>query len=960
MIICFVMAFVLMKPLFLQAQTREYQKVRVGWYESNYCYTDKFGRKTGLAYEYQCKVAAYAGWEYEYVPGSWSELLEKLKTGEIDLLSDVSYTEERAEVFLYPSLSMGQESYYIYVRPDNTEITMENIRSFRGKKFGVNRGSYQEGLLKDWAKEHMLEIEIVELEGVSADESLEILNSGEIDAYVAMDTYGGRSSCSPVCKIGASDYYLALNKGRRDLMPALNAALVRIHNEDPYYDQKLYEKYIYSVNYSAFLTPEEKKWEKEHKPIRVGYRDNYLPYCDTDDFGDLTGALKEYLGYASNCMLNDTIEYEAVAYPSAEAAVEAMKRGEVDAAFPVQIGLYEAEESDILVTDPPMRSEVYAVVKEKGGRDISTGQDLTVVINKGNTSFETFVMDNYPDWKVIYVDDTNECFRAVADGIADCMLVSSHRINQTDKHRSSYDLSLIATGKYIDYSFVVPKSSVELYSILNRTVGLIGENDSNSALSKYVFSKERITFSQYVMDNKQSVIIVVVIISSIMLMLAFAKFQSDKRAAERQKLITATEFDPVTKLYNRSFFYEYANKMHREHPDNRYDAIALNLDQFHAVNALNGWAFGDKVLQAMGEEIKTFLGETEGIACRSQADRFSIYCKGNGDYQNLYDRIQKRIETLSTSVNISLRMGVMPFQEGMEPVQQFDHARTACNMLRGGHTSKIMVFNEEMRNKELRSQRLLNDLRRALDDHEFLVYYQPKFDVKSNPPKICSAEALVRWKHPELGMIPPGDFIPLFEENCKINLLDRYVWRAVAEKLAYWRKKYGVSMPVSVNLSRLDVFDPDLERTIDGIITDNQIDRWMLDLEVTESAYTDNADKVISVVSKLRSQGHHIEMDDFGTGYSSLSMLSSMPVDILKLDRSFIKNLELNQEDARLTELILDIAKGLEVQVVAEGVETEGQLRFLMSRGCDMVQGYYFSPPIPCSDFEEKYIAKFK
>ncbi|MCR5404383.1 MAG: EAL domain-containing protein [Butyrivibrio sp.] len=957
-VIIFVMVVIILKPLFVHAQKEDYKTVRVGWYESNYCYTDKFGRKNGLAYEYQCKIAAYAGWRYEYVEGSWPELLQKLRDGEIDLLSDVSYTKERAKEILYPTLPMGQESYYIYVTPDNTEITIDNIESFNGKKCGVNRGSFQEDLLSAWAKEHDVDIEIVEMDTTSVEESLAMLKSGEIDAYCAMDTYGGRQECSPVCKIGASDYYLAVSSQKEDLLNDLNAALVRIHNEDPYYNQKLYEKYIYSVNYSAFLTPDEKKWVNGHGAIRIGFRDNYLPYCDAvDDSGELTGALKEYLERASACMLNEKIDYLTTGYPSAEEAIQAMESGEVDAVFPVQIGLYEAEDKGILVTNPPMRSEIYAVVRKKGGKDISSDDDVRVAVNTGNTSFETFIMDNYPDWKISYYDDSEACFEAVAAGQADCMFVSSYRINQTDRQRSSYDLSLIATGKYIDFSFVVPKEDIELYSILNKSVSLIGDNDASSALSKYAFIKERVTFAQYMMDNREIVIAVVSVISIIILLLMILKLQSDKRAAERQKLITATEYDHVTRLYNRSFFYEYVNRINKEHPDYHYDAIALNLDQFHAVNALNGWAFGDKVLKAMGEEIKSYLDESSGIACRSQADRFSIYCKRSDNYQNLYDRLQRRIDALSINVNISLRMGVMHYQEGIDPVQQFDHARTACNMVRGGHTSKIMVFNEEMRNEELRDQRLLNDLRRALDEHEFLVYFQPKFDVKSNPPKICSAEALVRWQHPELGLIPPGDFIPLFEDNCKINLLDRYVWKTVAEKLAFWRDKYGVTVPVSVNLSRLDVFDPELETVISDIITSNGIDRGMLDLEVTESAYTDNADKVISVVSNLRRQGHHIEMDDFGTGYSSLSMLSSMPVDILKLDRSFIMNLENNQDDARLTELILDIARGLNVDVVAEGVETEGQLQFLMSRGCGMVQGYYFSPPIPASMFEEKYIA---
>jgi EAL domain-containing protein (putative c-di-GMP-specific phosphodiesterase class I) len=261
-----------------------------------------------------------------------------------------------------------------------------------------------------------------------------------------------------------------------------------------------------------------------------------------------------------------------------------------------------------------------------------------------------------------------------------------------------------------------------------------------------------------------------------------------------------------------------------------------------------------------------------------------------------------------------------------------------------------------MRMREMLNQRLLNDLRSAAEQRQFKVYYQPKYDIQSDPPRLVSAEALIRWQHPELGLITPDSFIPLLERNGKIGEVDKYVWSEAARQIARWKARFGVTIPVSVNLSRVDVFDPELEQTLDRILVQNGLDHDALKLEVTESAYTENADQVIQVVESLRKKGYTVEMDDFGTGYSSLNMLSAMPINVLKMDRTFIQNIENDEKDVQLVALILGIAKNLDIPVIAEGVETEQQLKLLKDLGCVLAQGYFFSRPLHPAEFEEKYL----
>ena len=421
---------------------------------------------------------------------------------------------------------------------------------------------------------------------------------------------------------------------------------------------------------------------------------------------------------------------------------------------------------------------------------------------------------------------------------------------------------------------------------------------------------------------------------------------------EGRRLIQAAEFDSLTGLYSRNFFFEYVNRIHQYYPNWSMDAIVINIEQFHSVNALNGREFGDKVLAAIGEGIQGFLADSEGIASRFEADQFDIYCQHRDDYQALLDRLQEEVNALSINASIRLRMGVAPWRRDVEPVLLFDRARAACSMVRSNYKTRLMIYDEEMYQREMMDQRLLNDLRRAVEERELTVYYQPKYNVQCDPPRLSSAEALIRWNHPELGMVPPGRFIPLFEGNGQISAVDGFVWNEAARQIAQWRKKYNFTVPVSVNLSRVDVFDPSLEERLEGLIERYGLDHKALKLEVTESAYTDNSKQMIELINRLRARGFEIEMDDFGSGYSSLNMLSYMPIDVLKMDMQFVRNITQSEKDFRLVQVVLDIARYLKVPVVAEGVETREQLDKLKNAECDLVQGFYFSRPLPPVEFE--------
>ena len=926
--------------------------VRVGWYESPFNLTDEMGRRSGYAYEYQQKISAYTGWTYEYVEGSWPELLQMLIDGRIDLLSDVSYTKERSEQMLFSTLPMGSEEYYLFVAAGNTEITAGDYSTFNGKTIGVNKGSVQADFFREWATLHGIDANLIEMTE-SVPESIDMLYRGVLDMYIALDAYLDAGIAIPICEIGSSDFYFAISRSQPELLAELDIAMKRIDEENKYYNQTLNAKYIKPAGINDYLTAEEKDWLSGHGTIRVGYQDNYLAFCAKDPkTGELTGALKDYLQIASNCLENAHINFEAISYPTAADALKAVKSGEVDCAFPANLTDYDGETQGFYMTPPLMRTDMSAVIRAADQNTFAQKDRVTVAVNAGNTNYDMFLLDHFPNWRSVYFKDTKEGLKAIADGKVDTLLISSFRYNNISSLCQKYNLITLSTGVEMDYSFAVARSNTLLYSILSRVTNLVPAASVNSALSFYFTEDAKNSIGVWIWRHIALVTGILAAIAFLVLFLVLRNIWADKQAKAGQTLISATEIDTMTGLYHSNYFHEYMERMYAERPDKPMDAIVLNIEKFHAVNAINGRGFGDRVIKALGDEIHDYLKENEGIACHSEADHFSMYCAHVKDYRVLYNRLQGKLNTLALNAPVHLRMGVMPWQKDTPPQQLMEEALIACNLARGYFKDHLVIFDDKAREREIYEHRLEADLHRAIENREFEIHYQPKYNIQMDPPTLKSAEALVRWRHPELGLIPPGDFVPLFERNGQIHLVDKYVWAEAARQIATWKEQYGITIPISVNLSRLDVFDPELENTLEMLIESNGLAHSDLKLEVTESACTENPYLVVDVIERLRKKGFEIEMDDFGSGYSSLNMLSTMPIDILKMDRMFVGNIEHNPKDIQLVELILGIARKLKIPVIAEGVETEAQLKLLKEMGCELVQGFYFSRPLPAKEFE--------
>ena len=430
--------------------------------------------------------------------------------------------------------------------------------------------------------------------------------------------------------------------------------------------------------------------------------------------------------------------------------------------------------------------------------------------------------------------------------------------------------------------------------------------------------------------------------------------------SEDREIIQSTERDPLTGLYNKEFFYRYAEQYDHYHKDSEMDAVIIDINHFRMVNERYGRNYGNEVLRQIGAQLLETVGSEGGLACRQEADTFLLYCPHHENHGEFLEDASKRLAEQGLSDNrIRLRMGIYECADkSIDIERRFDRAKMAADFAKGSFNKAIGMYDDSLHEKQLYAEQLIEAFPVALREKQFKVYYQPKFDVRPNTPVLTSAEALVRWIHPELGMISPGSFIPLFEENGLIQQLDHYVWEEAARQISEWKNRLGYSVPVSVNVSRIDMNDPKIADNLIQLTEKYGLSGRDILLEVTESAYTQDSDQIIETAQRLRSLGFQIEMDDFGTGYSSLNMISTLPIDALKLDMQFIRNAFKEDGNTHMLEVIIGISDYLSVPVIAEGVETEEQLRALKSLGCDIVQGYFFSKPVPASEFEPFILQK--
>lgn len=411
-------------------------------------------------------------------------------------------------------------------------------------------------------------------------------------------------------------------------------------------------------------------------------------------------------------------------------------------------------------------------------------------------------------------------------------------------------------------------------------------------------------------------------------------------------------YDELTGIYNKQAFYAKTKEMLLDNPDKNFDLLRINIERFKVLNDLFGESTGDKLLRYIGK----FLKEINLPLCvsgRLYADNFVVcYEAGKGDSRRMINTLQMVADSFAINNRTILSFGLYRIDDKTLPVSVMcDRANMALWKAKGNFKNPYCEYDEKMRQQVLKEQKIINAMEMAIQNKEFTLYLQPKYNIETGI--IIGAEALVRWISLENGFISPGDFIPVFENNGFVYEVDKFIWEESCRYLRKWLDEGREVHPISVNVSRIDLYDPKLVQHLVDLREKYQLPSQYLELEITESAYTEDPEQIITITRQLREAGFVILMDDFGTGYSSLNMLKDIQIDVLKLDMGFLKSSDYSAKGGNILTAILKMAESLKMQTIAEGVETKEQVEFLKSIGCKYVQGFYYSKPLPVDEFEK-------
>ena len=473
---------------------KQSQVIRIGSFEDTFDYVDKNGVRRGYGYELVQALAGYTGWKFEYVKCDWSNCFDKLENGEIDIMGDISYTDERAQRMFFSDEPMGEEKYILYADLSNMDIGMSDFKSMDGKRVGVLMGTEPEIMLTEWENKNGIQTEHVNV--YNNDDVEKKLANHEIDAFVSLEeSIWSEQGISSVTTIGKSDIYFVINKERSDIKTELDYAMCQLDQDSPFFKADLYKKY-FTLDYNQSLTGEEKSWLKEHGGIRIGFMNNDTAVFSMDEeTGKLTGTLTEYISYAKDCLGNQTLKFNIQDYDDYDEMLQALQDYEIDMIFYAGRNSDLAEKKGYTFTNTAWTYSLMAVTDEKS---FNEDESYTVAVPKEQEALKQHIAFSYPQWKLVDYDSLTDAADMVMNETADCFLMGT---SQALKYDNIRDFKSVPLTKTMEACFAVSGGEGILLSILNKTLKTMPSDMLTSALAIYDSTPDKVTFYDFVKDN---------------------------------------------------------------------------------------------------------------------------------------------------------------------------------------------------------------------------------------------------------------------------------------------------------------------------------------------------------------------------------------------------------------------------------------------------------------------------
>ena len=522
-------------PVKAAAETAPAKVIRVGSFEDTFNYVNEKGARKGYGYELLETLSGYTGWQFEYVTCDRSDCFEKLKNGEIDIMGDISYTEDRAEEMLFSDEPMGEEKYYLYADLSRADISASNFKTLNGKKIGVLMGTEPEVMLTEWEEKYGLKTEHV---NISNNEDVkQKLANHEVDCFVSLEeSFWTELGISTITRVGESGIYYAINKDRPDIKEELDDAMRALEDSDPFYTADLYKRY-FSLDYTPILTGEEKAWLREHGAIKMGFLTGDSGVSTFDPAtGELTGAIADYIQFAAGCLGNQKLEFQIVGYDSKETELNALKSGEIDMIFHFDQNPNLAEEYHFACTNTTWTSNLMAVTNKQ---HFNENKANCIAVPQNKLSLKKYIAFYYPQWEIVDCDTQEDGAKLVRDGQADCIVTG---VSSEEKYSKKYGFYSVPLLNPVKSCFAVNSGDRSLLSILNKTIKAMPVNMLTSSLAMYESSSRKVTLSEFIKDNFFMVLLIgSIAVAAVLLMILKLLRKARKAEAAAKKAANDTQ-----------------------------------------------------------------------------------------------------------------------------------------------------------------------------------------------------------------------------------------------------------------------------------------------------------------------------------------------------------------------------------------------------------------------------------
>ncbi len=913
------------------------------------------GSNTGFALDYLREISKRTGDTYVYVSGTAPELAQKLANGELDIVPcvteqelsawrDMAAAEGYNDELLLSDFSLMIKFSAIFVRSDS-DIEFYDLDTLRTKRIGY----LAEDRSRYFPDEMFITPELRSAEFVAYNTEAQMrsdFETGKLDA-VAKDCFRSWENDIIVCQMSTAECYFMGTSEAKDILSSLDEAVGAIAMTESGFASALYDKHVSKYGNQRYAYTEAEKYYLSQNPeitVGVNVRSSLL---DNSDGNVVTGTIAKTMQQLSEI---SGLDIRLVPFDSIKDCVSALKEGEVQAICggvnAASMGAY----SGIRISAPYSRMPIAAA----GRTGVSINERSRIAVPSSAEDISVYISAIYPDAPVLRYNDEKLCLDAVESGEADIT------------YSGAYELLYALSGGYSDLDIIDVRNSIhtecmamsegeaELAGIIGKSLAVM--SSSSTLVNTYSEIAESGKASSNAFFNNYLVWIIVgvlVILASVFAAVCVVSFRTRR----------VTDVDPLTGGRSKRKYYDDTRRLLKKTGAENWAVALFDIDKFKYVNDRLGYEEGNRMLERLHKTISDHL-EGDEIFARLSDDNFALTIKNGTDIE-LTSRINSiftefdRRNSLFVKYPVIFSAGICRMNQCIQENRHgdadintaIDRCKIAKSMLKGTHYSSIAFYDGTIRDRALREKDYENMMPTALERHEFRCYLQPKYGLRSR--NIEGAEALIRWDSKDFGFISPADFIPIAEKNGFVVELDFFILEEVCRTMRHWIDDGKKPVVVSVNQSRLHLNYDDYIWRLREIVDKYNIPYEYIELELTESVFTENAEKLLKIMHKLHEIGFKLSLDDFGSGYSSLNMLKDMPVDVVKIDKEFFSDTVNTSKGRAVISTVVDLAKNLDMDVISEGVETKEQVEFLTEIHCAMVQGYYFAKPMPIADFEK-------